>query len=157
MTEIERILDQLDRTRRGGAWHGPALAEILDGIDARMAAARPLEGGHTIWELTRHLATWQDAVRRRIGGEEAVPGDDENWPDIDDTSEAAWRAAVEGLWASRAALAGAVRGLAPEALDERPRPGEETRYTLLHGVVHHDLYHAGQMSLLAKAAAGSAK
>ncbi len=39
MTEIERIIDQLNRAFAGEAWHGPAVIEILEGITAQHAAA----------------------------------------------------------------------------------------------------------------------
>ena len=32
MTEIERIIDQLNRAFVGEAWHGPGVIEILDGV-----------------------------------------------------------------------------------------------------------------------------
>lgn len=40
MTEIERIVDQLNRAFEGEAWHGPAVMDILEGITAQQAAAR---------------------------------------------------------------------------------------------------------------------
>ena len=48
MTEVSRILDQLKRAFEGEAWHGPAVLEILNGTTAEQAAARPLDGAHTI-------------------------------------------------------------------------------------------------------------
>lgn len=155
MNEVDRTLEQLERSRRGGAWHGPALEEVLSGVDAAAAAARPIPDGHTIWELTRHIATWQDVVRRRLAGEEAVPSERDDWPPVDDTSEAAWEAARGALRETRVRLERAVAGLDEGALADPPRPGEETRYALVHGIIQHDLYHAGQIALLAKAADAS--
>ncbi|HEY7353433.1 MAG TPA: hypothetical protein VH596_11760, partial [Terriglobales bacterium] len=48
MTELEFIVDQLKRSFDGEAWHGPCLTEILNGIDAKTAAAHPISGAHTI-------------------------------------------------------------------------------------------------------------
>ncbi|MBV9341362.1 MAG: DinB family protein, partial [Acidobacteria bacterium] len=42
MSKIDLIVDQLKRAFDGEAWHGPALMEVLDGITANTAAARPL-------------------------------------------------------------------------------------------------------------------
>ncbi|HZP17650.1 MAG TPA: hypothetical protein VFB00_06785 [Terriglobales bacterium] len=68
MSQIEIVVDELKRCFDGEAWHGPALMEILDGVDAKSAAARPIPAAHNIWELTLHLAAWERVIARRIGG-----------------------------------------------------------------------------------------
>src|SRR5216110_3613059 len=95
MSEIERILDQLKRAYEGGAWHGPSIKEILHGVTAKQAHARPLANAHTIYELVRHIAVWQDVGRRRLTGDRAQIeiSSPEDWPPPDDTSEAAWEQA----------------------------------------------------------------
>ncbi len=50
MSEVERIRDLLNRAFTGGAWHGPAVLEILDGITVHDAAARPMKDALSIWE-----------------------------------------------------------------------------------------------------------
>jgi hypothetical protein len=93
MTEIERILDQLKRAYEAKAWHGPSVKEVLDGVTAEQAHARPLRDGHSIYELVRHIAVWEDVGRRRLQGDPAeVPiSSPEDWPPPEDTSEAAWQ------------------------------------------------------------------
>jgi len=54
-SQSQSLADQLERSFRGGAWHGPAVAETLAGIDAATAAARPLPDAHSIWENVHHL------------------------------------------------------------------------------------------------------
>ncbi|MGH9370003.1 MAG: hypothetical protein ACRD15_00560, partial [Vicinamibacterales bacterium] len=63
-TEIDRIIDELDREHSGDAWHGSPLKHILDGVDHRQASTRPLEGVHTIWEIVLHMTAWKNEVRR---------------------------------------------------------------------------------------------
>ena len=67
MRETERIADQLKRAHEGGAWHGPAIDELLRGVTAGQAAARPFEGAHSIWELVAHAEAWERAILRRLG------------------------------------------------------------------------------------------
>ena len=47
-SEPALIADQLRRTFEGDAWHGPALLELLQDVDAATAAAKPLPGVHSI-------------------------------------------------------------------------------------------------------------
>src|SRR5947207_15275724 len=65
MRETERIVDQLNRAFVGEAWHGPAVLEVLKGVTAEQATARPFAGGHSIWELALHIEAWVRACGRR--------------------------------------------------------------------------------------------
>ena len=71
MSEIERILDQLKRAYEGSAWHGPAVKEVLAGLTAEQTHTRLIQNGHTIYELVRHIAVWEDVGRRRLQGDPA--------------------------------------------------------------------------------------
>ncbi|MBI5708989.1 MAG: DinB family protein [Candidatus Eisenbacteria bacterium] len=148
MSECERIHDQLERAFAGNAWHGPALTEVLDGVDAARAVRRPLAHAHTIWEIVLHVAAWEAAALRRLSGEEAKLTDAEDWPAVGGSGEPAWRAALAALERGNRALRAAVLAL-PDARLEEPAPGASySLYVLLHGVVQHDLHHAGQIALL---------
>ena len=52
----------------GPMWHGPALAEVLEGVTAERAAARPIPGAHTIWEIVLHIIAWAEIARARLKG-----------------------------------------------------------------------------------------
>ena len=153
MSEAARIADQLRRAFSGDAWHGDSVFEILEGVTAAQAAARPIARPHTIWELVLHIAAWDDAVLLRLGGAAATLSDAQNFPSVTDTSEAAWRTALAHVRRVHEALIAAVAVLPDSRLDEIV-PGKEgahyTFYYMLHGVVQHELYHAGQIALLKK-------
>jgi len=153
MTEIERILDQLKRAYEGGAWHGPSVREVVEGVTAQQAHARPLPNGHTIYELVRHIAVWEDAGRRRSEGDPAdiAISSPEDWPPPNDTSEAAWEQAKAALDRGHQALVEAITRVDESRLDEPIVEGKSSVYVTLHGVIQHDLYHAGQMAILKKA------
>jgi len=152
MTEIERILDQLKRAYEGNAWHGPSVKEVLSEVTAAQAHARPFHNAHSIYELVRHIAVWEDVGRRRLQGDpaEVVVSSPEDWPSPDDTSETAWEQAKAALDRGHQALAEAIACVAESRLDEPILAGKSSVYVTLHGVIQHDLYHAGQIALLKK-------
>jgi len=154
MTEIERLLEQLDRTWNGEAWHGPSLTAVLAGIEAPIAAARPLPAVHTVWELVGHMAAWQRAVTHRLSDRLVDPSEEENWPRAEPPTDEAWGGMLAALENARADLRARVAALSDEELDDVPGRGGETKYVLIHGAIQHDLYHAGQIVLLAREAAG---
>lgn len=153
MTEVERIADQLRRAHEGEAWHGPALRELLAGVTAEQASARPLASAHSIWEIVRHIGVWESVARRRLSGE--VIGDlppEQDWPAVTDSSEGAWLKALEDLENGHHQVQQTIARLSDRQLVE-PIPGKGyTVYFMLHGLVQHALYHAGQIAVLRKAA-----
>ena len=95
MNEIDRIQDQLKRAFEGDAWHGPSLREVLHGVDAATAAARPIPDAHTIWELTLHLTTWEAVVASRIRGVTVDVDDAMDWPAVGNATESARRSSPD--------------------------------------------------------------
>jgi uncharacterized damage-inducible protein DinB len=152
MSETQRIADQLKRAYEGKAWHGPAVREVLAGVTASQAAARPLPRAHSIWEIALHIAVWEDLARRRLAGERLVEiPDAEDWPAVRDPSESAWQQTLETLARGNRALRDAILAFPESRLGENPAGKQHSYYIELHGAVQHDLYHAGQIALLKKA------
>ncbi len=149
MSEIANIVEELRQAHEGEAWHGPSVGDVLEGVNAAGAAKRPIAAAHTIWEIVHHVRVTDDAVRANIAG--GAAGDEPDWPTLTDTTAEAWRVAVDRLKASQRALRDAVAKL-PEARLRENVPGKSHSYRHeLLGILHHDLYHAGQIALLKKA------
>jgi len=147
------LSDQIRRAFEGEAWHGDSVLELLADVDAKAAAAHPIKNAHSIWELILHIAAWDDAVRRRAGGKAVTLSDQENFPSVTDSSEAAWRKAVEHLKSTHTQLVKAVTAFPDSRLQEQV-PGKTADYYnffyMFSGIVQHELYHAGQIALLKK-------
>lgn len=152
MSEIQRIADQLERGFDGDAWHGDPLMKILNGITAEQAAAHPIAGAHSIWEIVNHLRTYRAAIPVRLRGEVKELSDAEDWPAVTDKSETAWRNCLSDFRRRHEAFMEAVRGFSERKLTESVPNRDHSYYVLLHGMVQHDLYHAGQIAILKKAA-----
>jgi uncharacterized damage-inducible protein DinB len=152
--EAARLANHIKRTVTGPMWHGPALAEVLDGVSAAQASARPLAGAHTIWEIVLHVTAWAEIARARLRGERiADPPASEDWPPVAGQTDADWTAAVARLSDSHRELAHDVRHLDDAAIAAKVAGLEYTVSNLLHGIVEHGTYHGGQIALLKKAIA----
>jgi uncharacterized damage-inducible protein DinB len=152
MTEIERIADQLSRGFDGEAWHGDPLMKILEGITATQAAAHPINGAHSIWEIVNHIRAWRSAVPIRLTGQPKELHGSEDWPSVTDSTDAAWRNCISDLRERHEAFMSAVRAFPESRLSDNAPNRDHSFYVLLHGMVQHDLYHAGQIAILKKAA-----
>ena len=154
-SEVDRIRDQFRRAFDGEAWHGPSVLTILNGVTALQAAAHPIPGAHSIWELTMHIEAWERACLRRLNGDPAQLTDEEDWQPINDTSDAAWERTKQQLVDTHRELLDTIARVDESRLNE-PIITNSTApfssvYVTLHGGVQHDLYHAGQIAILKKA------
>ena len=141
----------------GEAWHGPALLEALDGIDAAAANARPLPNAHSIWELVNHIQVWNRIMLAWLQHHSADVelGSDKDFPPVRDASEAAWRRTRDELVATFNELEKKVASLAEDDL-KKIVPGRKYDYhTLCAGLPHHFTYHGGQIAILKKSALAS--
>lgn len=159
--EMRRIADQLDRAVNGPAWHGPAILELVKGVSAKDAAAKPIPAAHSIWELVAHTAAWLEIVRLRLEGKaprrvtQAM-----NWPSIAAPTRGSgpwpsireWRADIDRLRHAARDLQSAIRSFDDRQLSKNlPGVGDTwSAYITLHGAVQHVLYHAGQIAILKK-------
>jgi uncharacterized damage-inducible protein DinB len=147
----KNLATRIERSVTGPMWHGQALTELLTSVPHERAAAKPIAGAHSIWEIVLHVTAWTEIALLRLTGQATGdPPPERDWPPVTDTSADAWRRAVDGLGASHRLLATATRGLTDEALDARVRGLEYTVETLLCGVVEHGAYHGGQIAILKK-------
>jgi len=155
MSETARLADQIRRAFDGEAWHGDSVVEILAGVDAKMAEAHPIKNAHSIWELVLHIAAWDGAALKRAHGKAVELSGEQNFPLVKDASDAAWRKAIEGAKQTHGELVKAVAAFPDSRLQEQVPGKTETYYNffyLFSGIVQHELYHAGQIALLKKAA-----
>ena len=151
MTRGHRAAQSIERSLSGPMWHGPALMDLIGDVTAEQAAARPIPGAHTIWELVLHLITWTDIVRERLHSTapvEATP--EQDWPAVVDTSAESWRDVIVRLKEAKRLLAEDARALDDAKFDERVPGRDYGLGVMLRGVVEHDTYHGGQIALLKK-------
>ena len=152
MTRARQLSKHLERTTTGPMWHGPALAEVLDGVTAERAAARPIAGAHTIWEIVLHVIAWSEIGRARLKGQSTGdPTPAEDWPPLSSTDADAWHRALKQLDTSYRHLAADAQELDEARLDALVPGLDYSVAVLLHGIIEHGTYHGGQIALLKRA------
>lgn len=133
MNELQQILEQYNQTMTGDAWYGDPVWKILDGIDAHCAAAEPIPGVHTIWQLVMHMAFWEDVANRRFSGS-VTPDEVGNFPDTPAPDEESWQGTLDRFRTSNAGFREALSRVDPGKLDEKTPGGR--RVSLRNGGRH---------------------
>lgn len=153
MSEVRRIRGHLRATFDGTPWHGQALSGILDGIGALEASAHSVTDAHSIWELVLHMTYWRRVVLAASPDSRSPTTS----PILPRTGECpakrlreAWQETRDELHRTQEELLAALDSVDEDRLMENVPEREYSFYVLLHGVVQHDVYHAGQIALLRK-------
>ena len=151
----ELLLDSLSRAFEGKSWHGPTLKGTLRGVGLKKAAERHGKARNSVRDLVYHCAYWKYIARgwlnEAAGSDRGprFPRSPANFPDRKEKlTEKQWAADKRLLSAEHKRLIEAVKALPPAKLDKRGAKGAPTYQELILGVAAHDLYHAGQISLL---------
>jgi uncharacterized damage-inducible protein DinB len=150
MTEVQRIASLLKHGYDGTPWYGTPLRKQLGDVTAQQAAGRPIPRAHTIWQVVLHVIAWRQVAVRLLAGETADDlSNDTNWPEPPTTAgNAAWEETLDTLARTQGELTAALEQMSDDRLREKAPGKRYSLYALLHGIIHHDAYHAGQIALL---------
>jgi len=150
--EIKRIINLLKATYDGDPWHRPSVKSVLEKTDSNQAANKPILQAHNIIELVNHMTAWRTFTIKMLKGEgEYVVDDQKNFRTIEISNENMWNEAIHELERSQIDLIQQLEITDDKTLDQKVGNRDYNLYYLLHGIVHHDLYHLGQIALLNKA------
>jgi uncharacterized damage-inducible protein DinB len=156
---LDPLIADLRRIYEGDAWHGPSVLDAIRDVTAAQAAARPIAGAHSIFELTHHIGAWIGETTSRLqGNPPGSPADGDFPPPSAIVDRDTWADVLTRLERRHAELLEAIAGFDAERLDEPVNPkkkgdasGPVSYRALLSGLAQHSAYHAGQIVLLRKA------
>lgn len=152
-SEISRIRQQFKNNWSGRTWHGGNLQQIFEGIDHQIAFRKPLAGSHNIYELTVHMLCWRTFVLENLKGNNAYKvelNSETDWPTKYQPTETVWKQALSDFEKNQAETEAVLLNFEESRLDELVPERKFSWYTLLHGIIEHDIYHSAQISILKK-------
>jgi uncharacterized damage-inducible protein DinB len=149
-TRTNQIAHLFHELYAGQPWIDTTLSDTLQQLTALQAKKHPYAQCHSIWEIVNHLITWRGVLLSRVKGNLIEVPDSNFFEPVSDTSVAAWKTTLQKLDDSQNQWLKFLKELKDEALDEK-FPSGFSRYDLIHAVLHHDVYHLGQITLLLKA------
>jgi uncharacterized damage-inducible protein DinB len=139
----EIIIKQIERIFHGPAWHGPSVMEVLSAIKEENKNAAH-KNSHSIVELVGHITAWRKFVIEQLKGNNNYRVSEEmNFPTPTNLSET-----LDELKSTQAELVKCISNFPEERFTEKVLGKPFSYQTMLHGILHHDLYHIGQISLL---------
>jgi uncharacterized damage-inducible protein DinB len=157
-TATVSLVEQVEAAQGGDPWYGTSRAELLAGLTPNHAAAHPIPGGHSVWELVLHMTAWTREVTRRLAGGSPAQPQEGDWPAVGEISAVAWERAQAALADAHAELVARLRALDPSEWQRpvgdlrEPELGTGVDVTgMIVGLAQHDAYHIGQIALTRRA------
>ena len=159
MSTTSALADDWRRSCWTDPWHGPSLGTLLRDVEAQTAAAHPIAGGHSIWEVVLHLTAWTAEVARRLEGHAPAIPSEGDWPAPAEADAAHWHAALDALADAQARFEAQLSAFPASRLPERvggdrdaPLGTGVSFQGMISGALQHNAYHGGQIALLRRAA-----
>lgn len=145
MKTLQELVQSLNEIFDGDPWHGPTIKKILSDIPAEKVDSK-IGQGHSIIEIVLHMAAWKNFVVHKLQGDTDFDISEEtNFPKRRD-----WGKALIELEESHKHLVSAIASFDPQKLQDLVPHRKYSFHKLLHGIVHHDLYHLGQITMIIK-------
>lgn len=145
MDELKNLSKLIQRVYNGKAWHGPSIMEVLGDITDE-SSGKKAGNSHSIVQLVLHMIAWRNFVTRRLlSDHEFEISDRDNFPE-----SIPWKDALAKLEESQDSLLKAIENIPEAQLKDAVANRKYDFYVLLHGLIHHDIYHIGQIQLIKK-------
>lgn len=153
-TEINLMIKNYNRVYKGRPWYGDSIKSILRKVDQKKIFIKP-SGNKTnsIAEITAHIIGWREFLLSRISKNhefKLTQKDTFNWKRIDDNEKTAWKNLLRKMDVVQNEIIKILDNSGDELLDLKVRDRKFKIKYLLDGVLQHDIYHLGQITLLSK-------
>lgn len=149
-TETAFIIRQLEEAYNGDPWFGRSVKALLSGVDEQSAFVQA-NGQHSVLQLVWHTVNWREFTVNSLKPEKPVAYFEENdWQDLDHNDKSLWPEGLRKLDETQGDLIDHLRRTG-DAILTNTVPGRTYDFKyLLHALIQHDVYHAGQIAYITK-------
>ena len=154
MSKISFLIDQLQAIQSDHLWMGDSFDKKLKSIDGEDAFVQPMGQVHSVAQILAHISAWkEDAILKiNYGRGELMDNHEKNWPDNDELKAIGWSDIVNRFQQSHTRLIETLNEYDDQLFDgtyfDQDFKAEYPMRFMLDGLLHHDLYHLGQIGLV---------
>lgn len=148
---IQNIISQLLDIQERENWLDENFKKKIEGIREDKVFERPLPELHSIAELISHVLVWRVESIRKIKdmGANLTMDSPDNWRTNEQLKEVGWLNLKNEFYQSTYMLIEILEDKDDTFLKKKYRDGYSFKY-LIEGLIHHDLYHLGQLGITVK-------
>lgn len=155
-TLLTHIIQELESIQEGKIWIGSSYKSKLDTIEEHLVFERPMKDMHSIAEIISHLTLWRNEAILKIETGKGSKTDDceENWLPNNKLKTKGWNTIKSAYNHSLTTLIDLLKDKEDSFLQETyydtDFKGIYPYRFLISGMLHHDIYHLGQLGLIIK-------
>jgi len=151
---LNQLVKQLDALQSGDLWMGQNFTEKFSQITEDEVFLRPKDSVHSVVQIIAHLTAWKkDALLKiRDGKGLLIDTNNENWPENGTLKVLGWHRVKTEFQEVQKELVSTLSRLDDQFLAKKYYDQDYKKECsfvyLLEGLIHHDLYHLGQIGLV---------
>lgn len=149
MKESQRISGLFSNLYNGEPWIDITLTDSLHAI-SHQKAAQKYRDCNSIWEIVNHIIAWRENVLQRVQGKVISTPNHNYFQPVPDISEEAWKTTLQNLELSQQKWISFLEDFNETDFDAIYPNNNMNHYEHIHGIIQHDAYHLGQITLLSK-------
>ncbi len=151
------LAKQLELVLFGDPWYGSPTLFILADIRIEAVFYKSSNNHHSIAEILLHMISWTNEVLERINGKSATLPAKGDWPIVETYTLESWLKIVSEFESKNKNLISSISNKSDDFLmliTDSNRlnflGSGVSNYDLVNGLIHHHIYHSGQIALLNK-------
>jgi uncharacterized damage-inducible protein DinB len=149
--QLQYFVDLLQGFYEGNNWVAVGAAKQLENIDFHSAIAQKVADKHSIYQILEHMLSWRLLLLKRLQGDnefDIEQNSPEDWNINSDLNPTDWETLKSAFHQNQKDLLEELAKHDDRLLEKNvPTRHYDFRY-LINGLIQHDFYHFGQISLL---------
>ena len=148
---IKNLIRQLNEIHDGALWFDECFKNKIDNLSEAEALARPMPQIHSVAELVSHCLAWRKECMLRFQDlRTELMNSPEDWKNNTELSKMGWTNLKNSFYKSKAELIQLIEDKDDIFLETINHVSDCTYHYLIEGIIHHDLYHLGQIGVTIK-------
>lgn len=150
-TLIKNMIRQLHEIQEGSLWFDQCFKEKIDGLSDSEALTRPIPQLHSVAEHVSHMLEWRKECMIRFEGLRTnLMNSPNDWRDNTELSKIGWTNLKNAFYNSQFELIHLIESQDDTYLNTKFLDTDYNFHYLIEGIIHHDLYHLGQIGVTIK-------
>lgn len=151
---IRSYIEQFSQIFEGNPWLDESYSKKLNNLSDEQVFTQSPYHNHSVAEVVSHIIVWRKEIIRRLthnSSQRLLTGEsDDNWKGLAQLQQIGWQQLYADLKHSQQQLIDLLENIDDSFLDEQLGETEFNKEYFVAGLLHHDLYHLGQVGLIVK-------
>jgi uncharacterized damage-inducible protein DinB len=148
---IKNLIRQIREIHDGSLWFDQCFKEKIDGLSDVDALTRPIPQVHSVAEHVSHMLEWRKECMMRFEGlRTELMNSPNDWKDNTELSKTGWTNLKTTFYDIQFELIRLIESQDDSFLETRFLDTDYNFHYLIEGIIHHDLYHLGQIGVTIK-------